>query len=155
MMKDSEKRDYFVERYILHEHACRRSWLKKKAQIRMGQQEGSERVSEREASKQMDEREGSDRERSYCAPDDVDEYSSLHQFFSHSDPPMTRWLQTFIDYGCNKECHLRTIASWSLELIRAQLDQIPAGPDGRKLTGAEKFILQHHFKDYFGQPSNY
>ena len=61
---------------------------------------------------------------------------------------MTHLMDAFIDFGCINADFLLTISSWSSEKIRDVLDQLSLGP-GRQITEMDKFILEHHFKEYF------
>ena len=82
---------------------------------------------------------------------DPNQYHDINKFLETTMPPMTYLLDAFIDFGCVNADFLRAISSWSFEAIRGVLDGLSLGPDGRRLTEMEIFILQNHFKEYFTQ----
>ena len=82
---------------------------------------------------------------------DPNQYHDLNNFLETTMPPMTYLLDAFIEFGCVNADYLRAISTWSFEAIRGVLDRLSFGPDGKRLTEMEKFILQNHFKEYFTQ----
>jgi hypothetical protein len=83
---------------------------------------------------------------------DPNQYQAIHKFLQASKPPMTHLMDVFIDFGCTNADFLIAVSSWSMERIRGLLDKLPPGPDGKKVTEMDKFILQNHLKEYFAQP---
>ena len=75
------------------------------------------------------------------------QYCPIYKFLQASKPAMTHLMDPVINFGCIK--FLQAISSWSSEKITYFLNQLPPGCDGGKIMEMEKFILQHHFKDYF------
>jgi hypothetical protein len=82
---------------------------------------------------------------------DPNQYRDIHSFLGASIPPMTHLMDAFIDFGCTNADFLLAISSWSSERTREALDQLSLGPNDRKFTEMEKFILENHFKEYFAQ----
>lgn len=85
---------------------------------------------------------------SNCKIQCPNQYRAIYDFLEASLPPMTHFMDGFIDYGCINVDFLLAISAWPFERIRYFLDQVP-GRDGTKMTDMEKFVLQNHFKEYF------
>lgn len=71
----------------------------------------------------------------------------IRDFLQASRPPMTHFMDAFIDFGCTNAEYLQVISSWPSEAVKHMLDKLPPTRDGRKMSEMDKIVLQNHFKD--------
>lgn len=158
--EESDKRLYFVGRMVLHDHASRRSQIKrqkKEAQRHRNMVPRKTRTQRNHQQEDGDIQVQEPRNLNHhppplpLPPHDPNQYQAIHGFLQASKPPMTHLMDVFVNFGCINTDFLLAISSWSSERIRGLLDRLPPGPDGKKVTEMDKFILQNHIKEYFAQ----
>lgn len=72
------------------------------------------------------------------------------RFLNACSPPMSHFLQPFIDFGCTSEEFLVAISTWPTDKISHFLKQVVGrGNDKHQFSQMEMLILQNHFLSYF------
>ena len=75
----------------------------------------------------------------------------VQRFLGACNPPMDRYLQHFVDFGCNSLDFLRGMLSWAPEKRVAILKKILTAPDSGKsaVTEMELAVIENKLEMYF------
>lgn len=83
-------------------------------------------------------------------PSQGHQISRVHTFLDSCIPPMSGYLQRFIDFGCETEVHLLAISLWTdAEIDELLKDKLPPGPEGMHMSDMNVLCLRRHFRTYF------
>lgn len=73
----------------------------------------------------------------------------IYEFLDTCLPSMTRYLQSFLDFGCDTSDHLFSMSLWQPAMIQEFLNKLPPSRNRERLTEMEKLIIQNHLLTYF------
>jgi hypothetical protein len=74
----------------------------------------------------------------------------VQRFLSACNPPMDRYLQHFVDFGCNSLDFLRGMSSWAPDKRLAVLKKMLTAPEGKSAaTEMELAVIENKLETYF------